>query len=84
MARHPQISNELLLSDGYVEVVNEGVDTALRFGRVNDSSLRVRHLDNVWRFGKEATQLIITVHGNRVANDTALPRDADAWRFRDL
>ncbi len=114
MTKHSQISVDLLLSDGYVDIVNEGVDIALRFGRVNDSSLRVRHLgqirrlvcaspdylarhgipdspedlvnhnclvmrfgrhlDNVWHFGKDATQQVITVHGNRVANDGALVR----------
>ncbi|ASJ74008.1 LysR family transcriptional regulator [Granulosicoccus antarcticus] len=114
VAEHPQISIELLLSDGYVDVVNDGIDIALRFGRVSDSSLRVRHiclsrrlvcaspayleqfgtpmtpdeltqhnclimrfgrhLDNVWRFGDGATQQMITVRGNRVANDGALVR----------
>ncbi len=114
VADHPQISIEVLLSDGYVDIVNEGVDIALRFGRVNDSSLRVRHLglirrlvcaspdylqrhgppaspadlmnhncllmrfgrhlDNVWRFGKHPAQQIITVRGNRIANDGALVR----------
>lgn len=114
VASHPQISIEIVLSDGYIDIVNEGVDIALRFGQVNDSSLRVRHLglirrlvcaspdylekqgvpaspvdlmnhnclimrfgrhlDNVWRFGKHPTQQIITVRGNRVANDGALVR----------
>lgn len=44
LSEHPAISVELLLSDGYVDIVGEGFDIALRFGPVTDSSLRVRSL----------------------------------------
>ena len=44
LAEHPSISVELLLSDGYVDVVSQGFDIAVRFGAVTDSSLRVRNL----------------------------------------
>lgn len=114
LAAHPAISVELLLSDGYVDVVGQGIDLALRFGTVSDSSLRVRslgwrrrvvcaapayleqhgtptqpmdlkqhnclvmrfgmNLDNAWRFGPDGAPQIITVRGDRVANDGALVR----------
>lgn len=114
VSEHPAISIELLLSDGYVDVVREGFDIALRFGPVSDSTLRIKklgqkrrmvcaspgylenhgipkkpadlkshnclvmrfgaHLDNVWRFGPNNVQQIITVRGDRVANDGALVR----------
>ncbi|MDV7145860.1 LysR family transcriptional regulator [Tropicimonas sp. TH_r6] len=114
LEEHPAISVELQLSDGYVDVVGEGVDIALRLGQITDSSLRVRRLgeirrvicaapdylerrgtprnpsdlnqhnclvmrfgdglDNVWRFGSGRTQQVITVRGNRIANDGALVR----------
>lgn len=114
LSAHPGISVELLLSDGYVDIVGEGFDIALRFGPVTDSSLRFRslgqkrrlvcaapsylekngrpkkpvdlkhhnclvmrfgaHLDNVWRFGPETMQEVVTVRGDRVANDGALVR----------
>ncbi len=114
LAEHPSITVELMLSDGYVDIVGQGFDIALRFGTVTDSSLRVRslgqkprmvcaapayldahgipakpgdlkdhnclvmrfgeNLDNVWRFGPAAMQQIVTVHGDRVANDGALVR----------
>ena len=38
--QHPAISIELLLSDSYVDIVGEGIDIALRFGQITDSSLR--------------------------------------------
>jgi DNA-binding transcriptional LysR family regulator len=44
LAAHPAITVELSLSDGYVDVVGQGFDIALRFGAVMDSSLRVRTL----------------------------------------
>ncbi|WP_170558287.1 LysR family transcriptional regulator [Ruegeria atlantica] len=42
--KHPAVSVELSLSDGYVDMVGEGFDLALRFGTVTDSTLRVRRL----------------------------------------
>lgn len=114
LSEHPAISVELLLSDGYVDIVGQGFDLALRFGDVTDSSLRVRNLgefrrvvcaapayleehgiptrpsdlknhnclnmrfgpnlDNIWRFGTDALQQIVTVSGDRIANDGALVR----------
>ncbi|MGR3711896.1 MAG: LysR family transcriptional regulator [Shimia sp.] len=41
---HPETSVELLLSDGYVDIVGQGFDLALRFGAVTDSTLRTRNL----------------------------------------
>lgn len=114
LAQHPAITVELLLSDGYVDVVGQGFDIALRFGAVTDSSLRVRglgprrrvlcaapayldqhgtptlpadlkdhnclvmrfgaHMDNVWRFGPDTLPQLVTVRGDRIANDGALVR----------
>lgn len=114
LSENPAASVELLLADGYVDIVGQGVDIAVRFGVITDSSLRVRslgqkrrvvcaapaylekhgtpknpadlkthdcllmrfgqNLDNVWRFGPAAMQQIVTVRGNRVANDGALVR----------
>lgn len=44
LKEHPNISIELLLSDSYVDFVGEGIDIALRFGQITDSSLRARSL----------------------------------------
>lgn len=111
---YPNIQIDLMLSDGYVDIVGQGIDIALRFGRITDSSLRLRplgmtrrivcaapaylakhgvpktpvdlkkhncllmrfgpNLDNLWRFGPDGTKQIVTVRGNRVANDGGLVR----------
>ncbi len=44
LEENPAISIELLLSDSYVDFVGEGIDIALRFGQITDSSLRARSL----------------------------------------
>ncbi|GAB5387453.1 MAG: LysR family transcriptional regulator [Alphaproteobacteria bacterium] len=49
IARHPGIRIELMLSDGYVDFVGQGLDLALRFGQITDSSLRLRALPPVRR-----------------------------------
>ena len=112
--QHPGVRIELILSDGYIDIVGEGVDLALRFGPTDDSTLRVKglgtsrqvlcaapayiatqgaptvpadlkkhnclvrrygqKLDNIWRFSRDATKQIVTVSGDRVANDGALVR----------
>lgn len=46
---NPALSIELSLSDGYVDLVGQGFDLAVRFGNVTDSSLRVRSLGTFQR-----------------------------------
>jgi DNA-binding transcriptional LysR family regulator len=49
LTAHPDLHIELLLNDGFVDLVGGGVDLALRFGDIADSSLLVRHLGDVRR-----------------------------------
>jgi len=42
LGAHPKVTGELLLADRMVNLVDEGVDLALRIGRLEDSSLVVR------------------------------------------
>ncbi|MCZ4282934.1 LysR family transcriptional regulator [Kiloniella laminariae] len=41
---HPEISVELCLSDGYIDLVAQGIDLALRFGSLKDSSLHSKKI----------------------------------------
>ncbi|UWQ85582.1 LysR family transcriptional regulator [Leisingera caerulea] len=61
-AEHPAISVELSLSDGYVDIVGEGFDIALRFGAVTDSTLRIRSLGEFQRIVCAAPSYI-AAHG---------------------
>jgi len=44
MQRHPNLRIDLLVDDRYQELVNEGVDVALRFGTLADSTATARRL----------------------------------------
>jgi DNA-binding transcriptional LysR family regulator len=49
MREHPDISIDLSFDDRYVDLVEQGVDVALRMGRLADSSLGARYLGtNPW------------------------------------
>ncbi|MEM9707509.1 MAG: LysR family transcriptional regulator [Pseudomonadota bacterium] len=50
LAENPAVSIELSLSDGYVDLVGQGFDLAVRFGNITDSSLRVRSLGSYLRY----------------------------------
>ena len=49
MRHHPEISVALSFDDRYVDLVEQGVDVAIRMGRLADSSLGARYLaQNPW------------------------------------
>ena len=49
MARHPQVQVDLSFEDRYVDLVAQGVDVAIRMGKLADSSLGARYLGvNPW------------------------------------
>ncbi|MDG4721128.1 MULTISPECIES: LysR family transcriptional regulator [Thalassospira] len=47
--QHPDISIDLILSDGYVDLVGQGIDIAVRYGNLTDSSLIRKKLAPVHR-----------------------------------
>ena len=49
MARHPQVQVDLSFEDRYVDLVAQGIDVAVRMGKMADSSLGARYLGtNPW------------------------------------
>src|SRR5207237_8105626 len=49
MARHPQVQVDLSFEDRYVDLVAQGIDVALRLGKLADSGLGARFLGvNSW------------------------------------
>ncbi|MFM5815459.1 LysR substrate-binding domain-containing protein [Aeromonas dhakensis] len=44
MAQHPGITLDLNLTDGYLDLVGQGIDLALRYGELADSTLRTLSL----------------------------------------
>ncbi len=62
LAEHPGVVGELVLVDGYVDVLMEQVDVAVRFGALADSSLRVRKVGENHRI-VVASPAYLDVHG---------------------
>src|SRR6202795_4979157 len=44
LAEHPEVTIDLNLTDGYVDLVSQGQDFAIRYGELADSTLRVKRL----------------------------------------
>jgi len=44
LAQHPELELEVILDDRHIDLVQEGIDLALRVGRLSDSSMTVRRV----------------------------------------
>jgi DNA-binding transcriptional LysR family regulator len=91
MVEHPDISVDLSFDDRYVNLVEQGVDLALRMGRLADSSLGARYLGtNPWlvagapaylaRAGVPATPADLARHACLVYSSV---QGDDRWQFAD-
>ncbi|MBN9530440.1 MAG: LysR family transcriptional regulator [Alphaproteobacteria bacterium] len=49
LARHPEVAVDLIMSDGFVDLVEQGIDVAIRVGEVTDPGLIVRRIGMVRR-----------------------------------
>jgi DNA-binding transcriptional LysR family regulator len=89
LTRFPEVSGELRLSDRMINLVEEGVDLAVRIGHLPDSSLVARHVGEMRRIvvasdnyleqrGEPATPEAITSH--QTIQFGAISASAD-WRF---
>ncbi|HIQ18786.1 MAG TPA: LysR family transcriptional regulator [Novosphingobium capsulatum] len=47
---HPGITVEMLLGDGFVHLVEDGLDLAMRTGQVNETTVVAKHLGDVPRY----------------------------------
>jgi DNA-binding transcriptional LysR family regulator len=91
MREHPDISIDLSFDDRYVNLVEQGVDIALRMGRLADSTLGARYIGvNPWLVAASPQYL---AHAGRPEAPDELSRHAcliyssvqgdDRWQFSD-
>jgi DNA-binding transcriptional LysR family regulator len=91
MAAHPGVTLDLSFDDRYVNLVEQGIDIALRMGRLADSSLGARYLGtNPWlvaaapaylaRAGTPATPADLSRHACLVYSSV---QGDDRWQFTE-
>ena len=91
MREHPGIRVETVVSDRYVDLVQEGIDLAIRIGRLPDSNLVARHIGTcrmvmcaaasyVSRVGEPKTPVELRKHPRLAFSDTVSLGD---WILRD-
>jgi DNA-binding transcriptional LysR family regulator len=89
LARYPEVSGELRLSDRMINLVEDGVDLAVRIGHLADSSLVARHVGEMRRIvvassaylkarGEPRTPAAVASHDTIQFGATTAPPD---WRF---
>jgi len=89
LTRYPEVSGELRLSDRIVNLVEDGVDLAVRIGHLADSSLVARQVGEMRRIvvassgylktrGEPKTPAAVGSHATIQFGATAAPSD---WRF---
>ncbi|QWG12785.1 LysR family transcriptional regulator [Bradyrhizobium sediminis] len=89
LLRYPEVSGELRLSDRIVNLVEDGVDLAVRIGHLADSSLVARHVGEMRRIvvaspgylrarGEPTTPAAIASHDTVQFGGTGASPD---WRF---
>src|SRR3974390_2681366 len=70
-ARHPEVRFDITVSDGLIDLVEQGFDLAIRIGRVGSDGLVARRLGQV-RLGVAASPAYLRAHrGPRQPEDLA-------------
>src|ERR1700755_872130 len=89
LKRYPEVSGELRLSDSMINLVEDGVDCAVRIGQLADSSLVAPAVGNMRRVGAASRDYLKRRGEPRVPADIALhdtiqfgaTAAAAEWRF---
>jgi DNA-binding transcriptional LysR family regulator len=90
LAAHPRVEVELELSDGYVDLIGEGYDLAIRIGELPDSTLKSKLLATSRRVVFAAPGYCAKYGRPRSPEDLlrhqcivrTAARDANAWPFK--
>jgi DNA-binding transcriptional LysR family regulator len=91
LRRYPEVEVRVLLTDRYVDLVGEGVDVALRIGKLGDSALVARKLGEIRRMTVVAPTYLKNRDKPRHPEDLAghdcllftYLAEPEMWRFRE-
>jgi DNA-binding transcriptional LysR family regulator len=83
--RHPRLQVHAAYSDKYVDLIAEGFDAAIRFGRLADSSLVARRIRPI-RGRVVASPAYLAAHGapqtpDEIPAHSALMQGTESWQF---
>ena len=86
---HPKVDIELDMSDGYIDLIGQGFDLAIRIGELPDSTLKARRLANLRRVVFAAPDYFVKHGRPRVPEDLirhqcvvrTAARERNAWSF---
>ncbi|MBC8057489.1 MAG: LysR family transcriptional regulator, partial [Rhizobiales bacterium] len=67
MQMHPAVKIDLKLNDGFIDLVEHGIDVAVRIGELSDSTLVARRIDMVQRVLVAGRGYLDTLSGERAA-----------------
>lgn len=90
VSRHPELSVHLTLTDRYVDLIDDGIDVAIRVGQLDDSSLVARRLASTAIVACAAPAYLAlrgvpatpdALSGHALVVDTNL-RTPASWRFQ--
>lgn len=79
--RHPKVSIDLRLSDRFVDLIEEGIDVAVRIGDLPDSRLLARKLAP-YRFGCYAAPAYLAARGTPTHPDDLTAHDTVNLRYQ--
>lgn len=78
LARHPHLSLDLRLTDDHENLIEDGIDVAIRMGRLTDSGLRHRRICRLSRIVVAAPELVAR-HGTPKTLDDLARMPCIAW-----
>lgn len=65
LAAHPEVRIDLKLHDGFVDLVEQGIDVAVRIGQLADSSLVARRIGSTRRVALASPEYLATLPAGR-------------------
>ncbi|MDB6144392.1 MAG: hypothetical protein JWP80_3436 [Pseudomonas sp.] len=80
-ARYPDVSIDLDISERHVNLIEDGIDVALRIGNLSDSSLMARRIGGV-EYGTVASPAYLEAHGTPTVPSDLEQHQAVAYIFR--